>query len=126
MITRTPRLLLGFASLLAAAGGLIHSGAFDKALAAFAASNLHAFFGNSSKALWLGDSATLVILAALFGLIAARPSAATRPVVVLLSLIPAATAILIYAFLGGFFAGHLLMITAGSAFLAGLRFPESS
>jgi hypothetical protein len=113
------RFLLGFSSLLAIVGGLMHASAFRKALAAFASSNLQAFFGNSSKALWLGDSSTLIILGAIFGLISIRPAAATGPVIVLLALIPAATAILIYVFVGAFFAGHLLMIIAAAALVAG-------
>ena len=115
------RFLLGFASFLAVVGGLLHASAFRKALAAFASSNLHAFFGNSSKALWLSDSSTLIILGAIFGLIAIRPAVATGPVVMLLSLIPAATAILIYVFVGPFFAGHLLMTIAAAALVAGFR-----
>ncbi len=126
MVTRTPRLLLAFSSLLSALGGTIHAAAFRKALAAINASDLPRFYGGSSKGLWLADSATLFILAALFGLIAARPSTATRPLVILVALIPAATAILLYTFLGNFLAGHLLLAIAALAFLAGLQFPGSA
>ena len=115
------RVLLALASFLAVVGGLLHAGAFRTALEAFASSNLQAFFANSSKALWLGDSSTLIILGVVFGLIAIRPSAASGPVIVLLALIPAATAILIYVFVGRFFAGHLLMAIAASALVAGFR-----
>ncbi len=90
MVTRTPRFLLALASLLSAVGGALHAAAFRKALTAIAASNLPRFYGGSSKGLWLADSATLFILAAVFGLIAARPSSATKQVVVLVALIPAA------------------------------------
>jgi hypothetical protein len=123
MIARTPRLLLAFASLLLTAGAAMHAAAFKRTLAAVATSDLRPFFGNSLKMLWLGDSATLFLLGALFALIAARPSVATRPVVMLLAFIPAATAVLIYVFLGSFFAGHLLMAIAAAAFFAGLQFP---
>lgn len=126
MVTRTPRFLLASSSLLSALGGTIHAAAFRKALAAINASDLPRFYGGSSKGLWLADSATLFILAALFGLIAARPSTATRPLVILVALIPAATAILLYTFLGNFFAGHLLLAIAALAFLAGLQFPGSA
>lgn len=123
MVKRTPRFLLALSSLLSAVGGMIHAAAFRKALAAIDASDLPHFYGASSKGLWLADSATLVILAAIFGLIAARPSMATRPLVVLIAAIPAATAILLYAFLGNFFAGHLLLTIAALTFLAGLQLP---
>ena len=126
MVTRTPRFLLAFSSLLSAVGGTIHAAAFRKALAAIDASNLPHFYAASSKGLWLADSATLFILAAIFGMIAARPTMAARPAVVLAALIPAATAILLYTFLGNFLAGHLLLAIAAFAFLAGLQFPGSA
>jgi len=112
MGTRAPRLLLGTAALLSGLGGVIHAAAFRKALMALGASNLPAFYAGSSKGLWLADSATLLILAAIFGVVAVRPSAASRPVVLLVALIPAATAVLLYMFLGNFFAGHLLLAIA--------------
>jgi hypothetical protein len=122
---RTPRLLLAIAALLSAVGGAMHAAAFRKALMAIASSNLPRFYGGSSKGLWLADSATLFILAVIFGLVAARPSTATRPLVMLVALIPAATAVLLYIFLGGFFAGHLLLAIAALAFFAGLLLPRA-
>ena len=124
MISRTPKFLLTFASALSALGGAVHAAAFRKALTAIAASNLPRFYGGSSEGLWLADSATLFILAAVFGLIASRPSAATGPLVMLVALIPAATAVLLYVFLGNFFAGHLLMGIAALAFGAGMLLPK--
>jgi hypothetical protein len=126
MVKRTPRFLLAFASFLSALGGVIHAAAFKKALRAIAASNLPGFYGSSSKGLWLADSATLFILAAIFGLIAAKPTTATRPLVMLVALIPAATAALLYTFLGNFLAGHLLLTIAALAFVAALQFPGSA
>ena len=123
MTTHAPRFLLAFSSLLMTIGGASHAAAFNRTLAAVATSDLAPFFGGSLKLLWLADSATMFILAALFGLIAARPITATRPVVLLLALIPAATAVLVYLFLGNFFAGHILLATAAAALFAGLLFP---
>jgi len=124
MITRTPRFLLFFASLLLTAGGISHTAAFfSRTLAAVAKSNLTLFYGNSLKLLWLADSATMFILAAVFSLIASRPSTATRPLVMLLAFIPAVTSVLIYTFLGSFFAGHILLATATVVFFAGVQFP---
>src|SRR5712692_8983271 len=102
MVTPGPRLLLAVSSFLSAMGGVAHAAAFRKALTAIAASDLPRFFAGSSKGLWLADSATLFILAGIFGLIAARPSTGTRPIVMLVALIPASTAILLYTFLGNF------------------------
>jgi hypothetical protein len=122
-ITRVPRFLLAFSSLLLVVGGAIHAAAFNLPLAATAKFHLDPFIGGSLKLLWMADSTTMFILAAVFGLIAARPSVATRPLVTMLSFVPAATAVLVYVFLGGFFAGHLLLATAAAAFFAGLQFP---
>jgi hypothetical protein len=118
-----PRFLLGFSSLLSAFGGAIHAAAFGKALPVISASNLPRLYDGSTKALWLEDSAVLFILAAAFGLFAIRPSSTTRPVVMLVALIPLVTALLIYTFLGNFFAGHILLAIAIPALYAGLQFP---
>jgi len=125
MVARNPRLLLALSSVISALGGAMHATAFRKALAAIDASNLPYFYGGSSKGLWLADSTTLVIVAVIFGLIAARPSVASRPLVILVALIPAATAILIYTFLGSFIAGHILLAIAVLALAAGSQFPGS-
>lgn len=125
MVTRTPRFLLALSSAISALGGAMHAAAFPKALVAIDGSNLPHFYGGSSKGLWLADSATLFILAVIFGLIAARPSLARRPLVILVALIPAATAVLIYTFLGSFIAGHILLVIAALAIAAGSLFPGS-
>jgi hypothetical protein len=115
-----PRVVLIFAALLLAVGALMHASAFNKIASAIADSNLVPFAANSLKILWLADSATSLLLAAVFGLIAVRPSAATRPVIVLLALIPAATAGLIYNFIGGFVGGHIMLAAAVAALVGGL------
>jgi len=125
MINRSPRFLLAFSAVMLLAGAAIHAAAFRHAAAAIAESNLRPFFGNSSKSLWLGDSATLFGVALLCGLIAFRPTVATRPVVILIAFIPAATAVLLYIFLGSFFAGYLLMVSAAAIFFAGVQFPAA-
>ena len=125
MSARTPRLLLALSSLLAATGAVIHAVPFNHAVAAIAEANLRPFYGNSFKALWLGDSTTLFMVAVVFALMAARPSAATRTVVLLLALIPGAVAVLIYVFLGRFFASNMLLAISALAFAAGLLFPAS-
>jgi len=47
-------------------------------------------------------------------------------VVVLVALIPAATAVLLYTFLGNFFAGHLLLAIAALAFFGAMQLPGSA
>ena len=126
MPSANPRILLALASVLQLLGGLAHASAFPRASAALATTNLTPFFSASFKALWLADSTTMLALATVLGALAIRPGCATRPIVLLLSLIPFAVARLIYTFLGGFFAGHLLLTNAVIVFAAGLRFPKSS
>jgi len=123
MPERTPRILLAFSSLLMATGGVMHAAAFQRTLPVIGVSHLPPFFANSFKLLWLGDSTTMLVLAVIFGVIAARPAVVTRPLVMLIALIPAATAVLLYVFLGNFFAGHIQLATAAAAFVAGLQFP---
>ena len=98
----------------------MHARAFGKAAAAVASSSLPAFYGNSLKALWLIDSATLLVLAAVFGLVAVRPAAASGIAVVLLAFIPAATSALLYTFMGMFLPAHLLLASAVITMLAGV------
>jgi hypothetical protein len=120
------RLLLAGSSLVLALGGPLHAAAFNKAASVLGTVNLPPFYTGSFKVLWLADSATLLTLAVTFGFIAVRPAAASRPVVLLLALIPAATAGLIYHFVGSFIAAHLLMTAALAAFVAGLLFPTAT
>ena len=54
--------------------------AFKKAVSTVGNSNLDAFYTNALKGLWLIDSATLVTLAIVLGLIAARPAIASGAV----------------------------------------------
>src|SRR4051812_29406916 len=101
------RLLLGASSLILALGAVLHAKAFPTAAAAHIdASSLPVFLGGELKALWLSDSTTLLVSAAILGLAAVRPAAASGWMLMLVALIPAATAAVIYAFLGGFYAGH--------------------
>lgn len=116
-----PRILLGSSAAALAAGGLVHAAAFPGAVRVIAAANLPAFYANAYEALWLSDSATLMGLALVFGFIAARPSTSMRRIILLLALTPAASAVLIYAFMGSFFAGHLLVASALAAIMGGLN-----
>src|SRR5579872_2260252 len=107
---RIARVLLVFASLLLVLGGVAHTAAFPKPIAALAASNLPALFVNAFKALWLMDSSTMFALAVVLLWIVARPASVTGAVVMLLALIPAGITVLLYWFLGNFFAAHILLV----------------
>jgi hypothetical protein len=118
------RTLLGFSGLILLTGGLLHAGAFGKAVAATGASDLPAFYANSLKALWLIDSATLMTLSVVLGCLAARPALADRSVIVLVAIIPAATAALLYKFIGNFLPAHMLLVAAAAAVVGALRLPR--
>jgi len=114
------RILLVLSACMLLVGGLIHAQAFKKMVGVVDASNLPPFYANSLKGLWLIDSATLVILSLLFALIAARPSLASKWVVILLASVPAATAFFLYRFIGNFAPAHMLLASAVAAVIAGL------
>ena len=114
------RCLLWIAAALLFLGAFLHTSAFPRVLSAVASSNLPSFFGQSLKGLWLIDSMTLLILAVVFGLLAAKPALASGLVLALIALIPVGTAVLLYIFMGLFPAAHLLMVAGGLAVAAGL------
>jgi hypothetical protein len=114
-----PRLLLAFSSLCLAAGGAVHALAFQKAATVAAHSTLPPFFSAAFQGLWLCDSITSVALALAFGSIAALPGMASRSLVVLLALAPLAFATAIFATMGNFFAGHLMLLAGTAALIGG-------
>ena len=116
-----PRILLALTAVILALGGAMHAAAFKKMLSAVEASNLQPFYANSLKGLWLIDAATLLIFAIIFALIAAQPTYASKYVIVLLALGPAATALLLYRFIGNFLPAHMLLAAAALAIIAALR-----
>jgi hypothetical protein len=121
-----PRLLLGASAVILAVGGYLHATAFERALSAVTASNLTSFYAQSFKALWLIDSASLLTLAIIFGLCAARPSTVSRAVIVLLACIPGVTAFFQYFFIGTFLPAHMLLFAAVAAFVGGLGAGKST
>jgi hypothetical protein len=113
--------LLAIAAALLLLSAVMHTSAFAQTRAAVAASNLASFFRQAFQALWLIESVTLLTLAAVFGLLAARPATASGAIVALLALIPAGTAAMLYRFIGGrFVPAHLLLLAAALAVTAGL------
>jgi hypothetical protein len=114
------RLLLGTSAVILAVGGYMHATAYERALSAVTASNLEFFYAQSFKALWLIDSATLLILAIIFGLGAARPCSVPRAMIILLACIPAVTAFFQYFFIGRFVPAHMLLFAALAAFFGAL------
>jgi len=117
------RILFGLAAAIFGIGGVLHGLAYSgSASPRLDGARLPAFFAGELRVLWLADSTTLPALALLFGFLAVRPTAATRPLIFLLALVPLGTTSLLYAFLGGFYAAHLLfaaslMVIAAAFFL---------
>jgi hypothetical protein len=114
-----PRILLAFSSLCLAAGGTVHALAFPKAATMADHSTLPAFFSAAFKGLWLSQCVASVALALAFGSIAAFPGMASRSLVVLLALAPLAFATAIFATMGNFFAGHLMLLAGTAALIGG-------
>ena len=118
------RASLAVSALILAAGGIVHGLAFTKADNVVAHSDLKPFYATAFNALWLADSVTSIVMAISFAALAAQPGWATRPLVAVLALVPIASAIVIYANMGAFFAGHL-MLAAGAAALVGAAYKGS-
>ena len=117
------RFLLAFSAILLVIGAWIHTSAFNKMSATVAKSDLIPSAAKSLRILWLEDSVVLLVLAIAFAVIAAWPSTATKWVIVLIAVIPAATAALVYYFVGTFIAGHILLAAAIAAIVGGLQYP---
>jgi hypothetical protein len=119
------RILLAFSAILLAFGAWIHTSAFEKVSAAVAKSDLDAFLGKGLKVLWLQDSTIAIVLASVFATAAIRPFAASKGVIVLLGLVPAVTATLVYHFIGNFVAGHIFLTAGIAAILGALLYPPA-
>src|SRR5258708_29941310 len=98
MYSRTSRLVLALSAFVFAVGGVLHARAFRGAEAAIGRANLPSIYACDFKALWLADSTTLLTVAALFVVAALRPAMSSKSLLLLVSVIPAATAVLIYIF----------------------------
>jgi hypothetical protein len=119
------RILLAFSALVFALGAWIHTAAFGRMSDAVAKSELPAFLGNGFRTLWLQDSAIQIIFAIIFAVVAIRPSAATKPIVVLIAVIPITTAIFVYHFIGNFIGGHIFLAGGLASVLGGFLYSET-
>lgn len=117
--------LLAFSATVLAIGAWIHTAGFDRMSAGVAKSDLNPFLGRGIKVLWLQDSTIAIILAIVFAVVAIRPAAVSKPVIVLLALVPVITAALTYHFIGNFFGGHIFLVAGVAAILGGLLYPAA-
>src|SRR5205823_7393194 len=120
------RPLLAFSAILLAIGAWIHTAGFDRMSAAVAKSDLVPFVAKGLKVLWLQDSTIAIVLAIVFAVVAIRPAAASKPVIVLLAFVPVITAALTYYFIGNFFGGHIFLVAGIAAILGGFLWPEAT
>ena len=119
------RLLFGFAAAIFMLGAAAHAKAFfGSASRIIDGSAARVFFAGELKVLWLADSATLMGLAVVFGLMAAKPRWAASPLICV-SWIPAATTVLLYYFLGPFYAAHMLLVATLMIIVAALLLPSN-
>jgi len=114
------RILLTFSAIVFAFGAYIHTSAFGRMSDTVAKSDLPAFFGNGFRALWLMDSSVQIISAIVFAFVAIKPTAATKPIVLLIALIPLTTSVVIYCLIGNFIGGHLFLTGALAAIFGAL------
>jgi hypothetical protein len=120
MMKMLGRILLAFSAILLAVGAWIHTSAFNKVSAAVAKSDLDAFVGKGLKVLWFQDSTIAIVLAIVFAIVAIRPLAVSKTVIVLLGLVPVVTAALAYHFIGNFIGGHIFLTAGVAAIVGGL------
>ena len=120
------RILLAVSALILAFGAYVHTSAFGKVSAAVAKSDLPEFFGKGFKVLWLQDSVLQIIFAIVFGVLALRPSAAPRWIVIMLALLLLTTVVFVYSIIGSFVAGHLFLAAAAAAILGALLSPRAN
>ncbi len=114
------RILLAISAVIFALGTWIHTSAFGRMSDAVAKSDLPAFLAQGFRTLWLMDSSVQISLALIFAVVAIKPDAATRLIVVLVALVPFATAMFIYHFIGNFIGGHLFLAGSVAAIFGGL------
>lgn len=110
--------------MLLAVGAHFHTSAFGKTAAAVSESNLPAFLGSGFKVLWLQDSIVTNILAIIFAAVAIKP-AAPKWIIIVLALVPIATAGLVYYFIGNFYGGHVFLIAGIAAVIGALLLTPS-
>ncbi|MEP7312392.1 MAG: hypothetical protein ABI859_07405 [Pseudomonadota bacterium] len=86
-------------------------------------SSLVPFYNQSIRAMWLGFCLQACLLGALYLLVAFRPHAISRPVIIICGLLPMVEAVLTFSYTGSFVAMWLLTIAALFVLLAALVWP---
>jgi hypothetical protein len=106
--------------VILAGGAIVHARALPKAAVIAEHSTLPAFFTAAFKGLWICDSITSLGLALALGGIAAFPAIAARSLVILLALPLWGFAVALFATLGNFFPGYLMLSAAVATLVGGI------
>ena len=114
------RILFGASAVVLGFGAEIHHMAYHRMVFAVDKSNLPTFFGKGFKVLWLQDSALQIIFAIVFAVLAIRPAAAPKWIVIMLALLLLSTVAFVYSIIGNFFGGHIFLAGALAAILGAL------
>lgn len=88
-------------------------------------SSLEPFYKQTIQAMWLGFCLQACLLGALYCLVAFRPHAISRPVVVICGLLPMVEAVLTFSYTDNFVAMILLTIAALFVLLGSLLWPQA-
>lgn len=130
---RPSRMLLFAAATILAVGGALHAlSFFTKAQTIIDRAQVSPFFAAELKVLWLADSATLLSVAIVFAFVASISRNVSGAFILAVGPVPGATTILLYIYLGTFFAAHMLaaatvLIIAASLFrISGQRAVQDS
>ena len=114
------RILLFMAAALLALGAVLHSQAFRHLGPVLSDSHLPAFYAGAFKSLWWIDSISLAGVAILFATAALRPAVTSGAFVILVALMPLATAAVLYVFMGIFVPAHICLLAGLLGIFAGL------
>lgn len=114
------RLLFGVAATLLVVGGALHGLAYPQAAKFIDASSLSARHAAIYKGFWLNDVSMVVLIGVAYLILALRPELANRTLLALLVALPFGSALSIYATVGNFVPGHLLLTSCALALVASL------
>jgi hypothetical protein len=87
-------------------------------------SSLELFYKNTIQAMWLGFCLQACLLGLLYGLVAFRPQAISRPVIVICGLLPMVEAVLTFSFTDNIVAMILLAVAALFVLFGSLLWPQ--
>jgi hypothetical protein len=113
------RIMLAVSAFSLGIGGTIHARALPTAAEIADHSSMPHFFAAAFKGLWLCDSINSIALALVFSAIAVVPRIASGVLVMLLACMPLGTAVGLFASMGNFPPGYVMLAAGGAALVGG-------